>query len=193
MSERPFLLRHLANVISAARLVAAPVLVVLALTQREALFATLLVFALVSDVADGLVARVFRLQSAIGAMLDSAADAAVLLAAVIGIFAFHADVWHQHRIACTLLAGAWLCVCVAAVLRYGKLSSFHTYASKAAGYGLGFFLGVLFLFGFVDWLFRAAVILGVASSLEELILVCLLPKWRADVRGIWWVFKRAGG
>jgi CDP-diacylglycerol--glycerol-3-phosphate 3-phosphatidyltransferase len=69
------------------------------------------------------------------------------------------------------------------------LSSFHTYASKAAGYALGFFVATLFAFAFVPWLFYTAVTLSLISVGEELLLLWRLPIWRADVRGLWWVMR----
>lgn len=72
-------------------------------------------------------------------------------------------------------------------MRYGRLSSFHTYASKVAGYVLGFFIAALFVVGFVPWLFYAAAMLSLLSIAEELVLLWKLPQWRADVRGLWWM------
>ena len=52
-------LRHVPNSISAARIVAPPILIYLAFTGREDLYKWLLLAALPSDIADGLVARTF--------------------------------------------------------------------------------------------------------------------------------------
>jgi phosphatidylglycerophosphate synthase len=182
-------LRHLPNALSLARLLAAPVLIVLAWLHAERAFAILLVAALVTDVLDGWIARRLSLQSPFGATLDSAADITTLLAAAGGIAAFHPQVWHEHSIAIAAVLGGWLVVCVIALVRYQRLSSFHTYASKAAGYALGFFIAALFAFDFVPWLFYAAAVLSLLSTAEELLLLWKLPQWRADVRGLWWVLR----
>ena len=84
---------------------------------------------------------------------------------------------------------AWVVEALAALARYGRLSSFHTYASKVAGYLLGIFVGVLFVFGFYPWLLYVAVATSVLGNLEELVLLRLLPEWRADVRGAYWVLR----
>lgn len=188
------MLRQLPNVLSAARIVASPVLVALAAVGALPAFTWLLVLALLSDIADGLIARVFRLQSQLGALLDSVADTLLLFASLYGIWTFHADIVEEHAVAGLVLVGAWVTENLAALLRYGRLSSFHTYLSKAAGYLLGIFIGVLFVFGFEPWLLYLAVGVSVAGNLEELILLALLPEWRADVRGAWWVMReRRGG
>jgi phosphatidylglycerophosphate synthase len=183
------LLRHLPNALSVLRILAAPVLVVLAATGSEAAFTWVLVPALLTDIADGLIARMFRLQSKLGALLDSIADTLVLFTSVYGIGVFHPDVLRGHAVAAATLVGAWLLENVAALVRYRRLSSFHTYLSKVAGYLLGIFIGVLFVFGFHEWLLYAAVVASVLGNCEEMVLLALLPEWRADVGGIWWVLR----
>lgn len=170
-------------------MVAAPVLVALAVLGHEAAFTWVLVPALLSDIADGLLARVLRLESKLGAMLDSAGDVLLLLAALCGVWAFHDGIVRDHAWLVVLLVAAWGIEIAAAFARYGRLSSFHTYVSKAAGYLLGVFVGVLFVFGFQPWLLYLAVGTSVIGNLEELVLLRLLPEWRADVRGAWWVLR----
>jgi len=186
--------RHLPNALSVARILATPVLVALAAHRHEFAFTWVLVPALVSDIADGLIARVFHLQSKLGALLDSIADLLLLLTSFYGVWVFHPELIRQHWLAGAVLIGAWLVECVAALVRYGKLSSFHTYVSKVAGYLLGIFVGVLFVFGFQPWLLYLAVAVSVLGNLEELVLLALLPEWRGDVRGLAWVLReRRGG
>jgi hypothetical protein len=38
-----------------------------------------------------------------------------------------------------------------------------------------------------------AVGASIVASLEEIALVARLPKWRADVRGLWWVLREGRG
>ena len=104
MRETSARLRHLPNVLSALRIAAAPALVVLALVGAERAFTWVLIPALLSDIADGYLARRLGLTSPLGALLDSIADLLLFFVAVVGVWCFHP----------------------------GLLSSFHTYASKAA-------------------------------------------------------------
>jgi phosphatidylglycerophosphate synthase len=188
------MLRLIPNAISVARILAAPVLVGLAAVGNVTAFTWVLVPALLSDIADGLIARACHLQSRLGALLDSIADTLLLFASVYGIWVFHPEVVEQHALAGTAVIGSWLLENVLALARYGRLSSFHTYTSKAAGYLLGIFVGVLFVFGFQLPLLYAAVLVSVLGNLEEITLLAMLPEWRADVRGLLWVLRerRAG-
>jgi CDP-diacylglycerol--glycerol-3-phosphate 3-phosphatidyltransferase len=186
-------IRHLPNIISALRILAAPVLVALALTRHETAFAALLIPALISDIIDGYLARRLAITSALGALLDSVADLLLFAVAVVGIASFHPELLAQHRLACGILLACWLSEPLVALARYGRISSFHTYASKAAAYLLGFMVAVLFLWGLPDVLFYTAVGAGILASAEEFLLIALLPEWRANVRGIYWVLREAPG
>lgn len=181
------MLRHLPNALSVARIAASPLLLVLGAIGAEAAFAWLLVLALLTDIADGLIARLCQLQSKLGAFLDSIADMLLLFTALYGMWVFHRPIVEEHWIAGAVFIGSWVTEAVAALVRYGRLSSFHTYVCKVAGYLLGIFIGTLFIFGFVPWLLYFAVAVSVLGNLEELVLLALLPEWRADVRGLWWV------
>ena len=193
MSGARRLLRQLPNALSIARILAAPALIALAAGGRETAFVWVLVPALLSDIFDGLLARTLHLQSPLGAMLDSIADTLLLFAACYGIWRFHPQVVEEHSWTGILVLGAWLLEDCAALLRYGRLSSFHTYLSKVAGHLLGIFVGVLFVFGFQPWLLHAAAVASVLANLEELALLALLPAWRADVRGVVWVLREQHG
>jgi len=181
--------RYVPNLITLARVLMAPVLAWLAASGHEMVFTWLLIAALATDLADGLVARMFNLGTRFGALLDSTADVLILSVAGYGILIFHREVLRDHQLACGAAIGGGLMVCVAGLLRYGRLASFHTYLAKATAYLLGFFLAALFLFGFVPWLFAATVALSLIGSAEELLLIWYLPRWRTDVRGLWWVLR----
>jgi CDP-diacylglycerol--glycerol-3-phosphate 3-phosphatidyltransferase len=187
-------LRHVPNAISAARVAAVPILLALAVAGREFAFTWVLVPALLTDIADGWLARKFDLSSKLGALLDSIADTLLLLVSIVGIWVFHRDVITSHAMLCATVIGLWVLENIVALLRYGRLSSFHTYVSKTAGYLLGIYIGVLFVFGHYPGLLYVAAGWSIVGSLEEFVLLALLREWRANVRGVWWVLheRRTG-
>jgi CDP-diacylglycerol--glycerol-3-phosphate 3-phosphatidyltransferase len=191
--RHPGWLRHVPNVLSSARMVAVPVLLVLALLERGTAYTWVLIPALLTDIADGLVARIFALESRLGAMLDSVADTLLMFVAVYGIWVFHPEVIREHAALCGTAVGLWALEDVLALLRYRRLSSFHTYLSKVVANLLGFFIGWLFVFGFEPWLLYLAAGMSIVASLEEITLLGVLPRWRADVRGLWWVLRERRG
>ncbi len=188
-AARSSVLRSLPNVLSSLRLLAVPVLLALALARRETAFAWLLIAAMLTDIADGWIARRFRFETTRGAFLDSVADAALTITWIYGIWVFHRHVMTDHAVLCGTAAVLWLLEDAVALLRYGRLSSFHTYLSKIAANALGIFVGVLFVIGFHAWLFYLAIGVTILSAVEEIVLVAVLRQWRTDVRGLWWVLQ----
>jgi CDP-diacylglycerol--glycerol-3-phosphate 3-phosphatidyltransferase len=78
----------------------------------------------------------------------------------------------------------------AALIKYKKISTFHTYIAKVAALLQGCFLiPIFFIKQPVLWLFYPAVIVTLIDIIEETILVFMLPQNRSDVKGLYWVLK----
>jgi CDP-diacylglycerol--glycerol-3-phosphate 3-phosphatidyltransferase len=184
------ILRHVPNLISVARIVATPVLLILALKEQEDAFKWLLLGALLSDIADGLIAMTFSLTSALGARLDTLGDTLVWIAVVVGIWKFHPALVTDFKIVFVLVIGFWVLQHIVSLLRYRKLTSFHTYVVRISAYALGIFVMSMFLWGVQPWLLYLAAGLSIAGSIEELIIIALLPEWTANVRGLYFVIRQ---
>jgi phosphatidylglycerophosphate synthase len=76
------------NLLSFYRLAASPVLLALVVMDQQPLFAVLFLVSLVSDILDGLIARLFHLQTPFGARLDSWADTATVWVGLAGLLRF---------------------------------------------------------------------------------------------------------
>jgi len=183
--------RHAPNALSLARIVCAPVLVLMALAGEQTIYTWVLVPALLTDAADGWIARSCGLQSKLGARLDSLGDSLIWCAGLAGLIAFQRDVLAAQRWLIGAVVAGWMLENVLAWLRYRRLSSFHTVLSKIAGVLLSVYIGVLFLFGHWNWLLCLAATASFLASAEELWLLALLPRWRADVKGVWWLRREA--
>jgi phosphatidylglycerophosphate synthase len=181
--ESRSLLRHLPNAISAARLASTPVLAWMAATGMERPFSWLLVAALATDALDGLLARAFSWTSRLGSLLDSLADAMLMLVAAYGVWVFHYYVFEDYGIAIWAVLGLWALQHLLAIMRYGRPASFHTRLVRVAVAVFSLFLVTLFLLDFQPWLFFMAVALSLAGVCEELLLIALVPKWTPDLRG----------
>lgn len=153
-------------------------------------FTWLLVAAMLSDIADGLIARAFQLTSRLGAQLDSIADLLLLAVCGYGVWVFHPYVVTDYWPVFAAWVGANLVELAAALLRYGRPSSFHALTVRLGAYLLGIFIGVLFIFGFYPWLMFLAVGVSVLGNLEELALIGLLPEWRENVGGLFRVLRQ---
>lgn len=189
---RPLWLRQLPNAISLCRLLATPVLLFAALQRRPMFFAWLLLACLLSDIVDGLLARSLRLQSPFGAALDSTADILVTIIGATGTITMQWPFVVAHAWQLEVLAALFIGEVLIALARYRRLSSFHTYLVRVSAYAQGAFLLGLFFWGYSAFLFYFMWIVSCLGQLEEWALLAVLPAWRSDVRGLYWVLKATG-
>lgn len=176
--------------ITAYRIVAAPVLLILIFTGNERLFAWLLPVSFFTDLIDGYLARKYKVNSVFGARLDSIGDDLTMLAGIAGLFVFKMEFLKDHWVSVGILLALFLIQTVSALIRYGKISSFHTYLAKTAAIFQGMFLILLFILPDpLPILFYAAAALTMLDLIEEIVLVVLLPQWKVNIKGLYWVLK----
>jgi CDP-diacylglycerol--glycerol-3-phosphate 3-phosphatidyltransferase len=178
------------NSITLYRLIASFALLYFIIQNNLTVFKWLLVVSFFTDAIDGFLARKFKVTSILGSKFDSIADDLTILMAIIGVFKFKPGfISHENILVFTLL-GLYLVQTALALIKYKKITSFHTYLAKFAAIAQGVFL--ILLFFLPEWplgLFRIAAILTMLDLLEEIILVFMLSIWQANVKGIFWVIK----
>jgi len=184
--------RNTPNAISIARLCATAVLLAAVIQHRIDFFKWLLLACLLSDILDGLIARTFHLTSKLGAALDSTADMLTMLIGLIGVYVFQRAFVAEHSTGLLIVAIFYFAEVVISLMRYGKLSSFHTLLDRVAAYAGGIFVMSLFLWGYHGWLFQLTVTVYVVSLTEEMVLICILPEWKSDVGNIFRVLAERG-
>jgi phosphatidylglycerophosphate synthase len=190
MRKRHPLSYYVINSLTLYRLIAAPVLTALAFTGNETLFGWLLAVSFFTDLIDGTLARWYKVASVAGSRLDSIADDLTILAGVIGLFVLKKDFVREQHVIIIILAVLLVAQNLYALIRYGKISSFHTYSAKLAAIVQGSFLILMFLLPEPVYpLFYAAAIVSAIDLVEEMILVYLLKDWKTDVKGLYWVLK----
>lgn len=177
------------NALSLYRLVSFPFLLYLIFTEQEALFAVLLCINLVTDILDGLIARVFKLQTEFGARLDSLADYGTYILAFMGIYAFKYEDMGPHMPYMIAFASLILLYNIVSLVKFRRFPSLHLYATKIGGYVQGFFFFCLFTAGFYKGLFYTAMGIGYYATIEELIILMYLPQMRSNAKGLYWVLK----
>ncbi len=182
-------MKNIPNILSIYRIVASPVLVSLIFLNQRGLFFFIFVISLFTDILDGFFARKFNLESKTGALLDSIGDIATLITGIIGIAIFEQHFVFQHHIPIISIFGFYFFQKCLSIWRYGKISSFHTYTAKMTAHVQGIFFISLFCFGTNLWLFYTVVVMSTLTFIEDSILVCLLPKWQTNVKGLLWVLK----
>jgi phosphatidylglycerophosphate synthase len=182
---------YFVNGLTIYRLVTAPILVVLVYLQEVEIFKWMLAISFTTDALDGFLARRLKVVSQLGTKLDSIADDATLLAAAIAVIKLKSEFVQENLFLLSTMVFLVLLQNGLAFWRYGKMSSYHTYFAKAAMVLQGCFLILLFFLPSPPyWLFYPAAIVTILDLSEEIVLVFLLPKWEANVKGLYWVMKR---
>lgn len=180
---------NLPNVLSLYRLLMFPVILFLALTGREPAFVVLLVINLVSDILDGSIARMFNLRTKFGAALDNIADIGTYILALLGIFLFRWEEIGPHAWLLYLFLAIFVLSYVVSFIRFGKIPGLHLYSCVTAGYIQGIFFFILFVWGFIDWMYFVAVGWGAVAYTEKIFVLLRLDDIKFDVKGLYWLMK----
>ena len=182
---------YLINCITLYRIVTAPLLVVLLFKGEQELFKWLLGVSFFTDLIDGVLARTFKVTSILGTRLDSIGDDLTVLVAILGLGVLQPRFFIEQWTLLLPLGMLFLLQTGFALYRYGKITSFHTYLAKLAALAQGVFLLSFFFFETIHYsLFYAAVFITMAELAEEIVIVWMLPRWKSNVRGLWWVMQQ---
>lgn len=177
------------NIISLYRLLAFPLILYFALTAQEKWYTIFLCISLVSDILDGNIARIFKLQTRFGAALDNLADVCTYSMAILGIFLFKWTDIAPHAWILYLFLAIFIASYLVSFIRFGKIPGLHLYSAVSAGYIHGIFFFVLFVFGFYTWFYYLALIWGIVAYTEKIFVLLRLDDIRSGVKGLYWLIK----
>ncbi|MBZ4676958.1 MAG: CDP-alcohol phosphatidyltransferase family protein [Anaerophaga sp.] len=175
------------NLLSFYRLLAFPWILYLVVSENEVLFSLFLIINLITDILDGLLARILRQKTELGARLDSAADDLTYTLAIIGIFVFKYEELEPHLQSFIVFIVFLILPIVLALIKFGRLPSFHLYSTKAGGYIEGIFFIMLFSGHFIALYYYFMVVWGILASIEHIAIQALIPEMRSNVKGLYWV------
>jgi CDP-diacylglycerol--glycerol-3-phosphate 3-phosphatidyltransferase len=182
---------YMVNAITFYRLLAAPVLLILLFNEQLTLFKWLLVVSFLTDAIDGYLARRYKVTSVFGSILDSVSDDLTIVVAIIGIALVNPEFLRKELALVAVQVLLFITQICFALIRYRKISSFHTYLAKFVTVFQGIFL-VLFYWlpEPVYVLFYGVSALTILDLLEEIVLVLIIPRWETDIKGLYWVIKK---
>jgi phosphatidylglycerophosphate synthase len=182
---------YIINGITIYRVAVTPILLFFIFTGNYDLFKWLLPVSFFTDLIDGFLARRYHVTSIMGTKLDSIGDDLTILAAVVGMFVFKLNFILDQILSIVPVLALFIIQIIFALTRYGKITSFHTYGAKLAALLQGVFLITAFLLPDpLLPLFYAATFVTIIELLEEIIMVVMLPEWKANVKGIYWLRKK---
>jgi cardiolipin synthase len=182
---------NIPNTLSLYRLVVFPFILWLIFTGRQELFAVFIAISLLTDFLDGIIARVFKMQTRIGARLDSWADTGTFICSFLAIWLFKWDFIKPHEWLWWTFFVMWALSYIVVFIKFRGLIGLHTYLFKITGYLQGAFIICLFLIDFYPFLFYISLGTGTLACLEEIVIILILDKPRENVKGLYWIMKKS--
>ena len=177
------------NILSLYRILIFPFILYLIIVEKESLFALFITISLLTDILDGLIARVFKMQTAIGARLDSWADLGTYILAFLAIYIFKWNEIAPYSFLLVVFAIVMFVSYILVFLKFKGLIGLHTYMFKITGYVQGAFIIVLFVWGFKVWYYYFSISWGILACIEEILIILILSKPASNVKGLYWVLK----
>lgn len=180
---------NIPNLLSGYRLFTFPLILYFALNEIEFLFVLFLIINLITDILDGLIARVFKLQTEFGARLDSIADIGSYILAIVGILIFKSEAFAPHILSFFAFISLYLLTHIVSLIKFGRFTSLHLYSSKVNGYVQGIFFFMLFVYDFNVILYYFTICFGALSFIEHIGVQLILRQLRSNQKGLFWVLK----
>ncbi len=174
----------LPNILSALRLLSVPVLVFLAWADLGREFTILFVCALLTDLADGYLARRLGVESELGARLDSWGDFAVYTATPVCAWMLWPDLILRELPYVLIVVASFTVPVAVGFIKYRGLTSYHTWGAKLSAVLMGT-SAVLLFNGGTPWPFRVSTGILVLAQLEEIAITIILPALHANVPTVW--------
>ena len=175
---------NLPNLLSATRLLASPLLLPLAWWQYRGAFLALFVFLLLTDWLDGKLAVAWRQRTALGARLDSVADAMMYGALLLGSWLLLPQFVYDQRVWLLVALGSFALTSVVGLLKFRRLPSYHTLGAKISWF-LTCLAALVAFAGGPGWPFCVAMVAVTLTNLEATAISLVLPRWQADVLSLY--------
>jgi len=190
----PGLSYYIINGITLYRLLSAPLILLLAIRGELTLLKWLIAISFFTDAIDGPLSRKYNVTSVFGSRLDSVADDATVLVSTLSLWIIFPGFMRENWMIIAGLFGMFGIQTVAALIAYKKVTSFHTYLAKTAAVAQATcFISIFFNIGPIYFLFITSAVITAIELIEEIILVIILPKWEANVKGLYWVLRSQKG
>jgi len=171
---------NLPNLLSLLRIVLAPLMLYLAWNGEREAFLVVLILAWVSDALDGWLARRLNQITALGASLDSWGDMALYFSLALGAWWLWPERLQSEAIAVSVILASYFVPVVVGLLKFHRLTSYHTWAVKAAAVATAVGVIGLLLFS-LAWPLRIAAVLSFYAGMEEIMISLRLRTLRSDI------------
>jgi CDP-diacylglycerol--glycerol-3-phosphate 3-phosphatidyltransferase len=141
----------------------------------------LMYLGLISDILDGIIARKQHLSSAKMRRLDSQTDMIFWLSIGIATWMLYPQLIRDNAIPIwTILAMEAACYAIS-LLKFKRETCTHAFLSKLWGITLLIAFTSLIGFNHAGIPFYAAIVMGLISHLDRILITLILPRWTHDI------------
>ena len=181
-------LSSLPNLLTCFRFFSAPLLLWLAWSGYANYFLFLLAITFLSDVLDGMAARLLKQQSELGAILDSGADLLIYSTIAISAWWLWPVVMRREMFFVVITVISYLLPCSIGYIKFRTITSYHTWLVKIAAALMGSSFFILLIFD-IAWPFRIAAFICLLAALEEILITLYLSELHSNVCSLWHTIK----
>lgn len=166
------------------RLALAPVILALVYFLGEQSRVTVIILmylGLFSDIADGIIARHLEVSSPKLRRLDSQADMIFWVSVGVSTWLLYPDLIRDNRVPIIVIfVMEGMCYAIS-ILKFGKETCTHAWLSKLWGITLLVAFTALIGFNHAGIPFTLAIVFGLISHVDRILITMILPKWTHDI------------
>lgn len=159
--------RYVPNILSVSRIILC--IVLFSLTGYPVLFTVLYFVAGITDIADGFLARYWKVESSLGAKLDSLGDF-ILYTLIVWVFLVFTSISSNATVK-VMIVSIFICKAIALTItkiKFGQWGMIHTLANKLSGLLVYFSLPAYILYpGMPMWVIVIICSFALFASIEE--------------------------
>jgi CDP-diacylglycerol--glycerol-3-phosphate 3-phosphatidyltransferase len=166
------------------RLVLAPIILALAYFIGESSKTTIVILmylGLVSDILDGIIARKQNISSEKLRRMDSQTDMIFWLSIGFATWMLYPKLISDNTIVIWTILGMEVACYIISYIKFKKQPCTHSFLSKIWGLTLLVAFTSLIGFNYAGILFAMAIIMGLISQLDIILITLILPKWTHDI------------
>ena len=166
------------------RFLLAPAIIALAYFLQEnskPIIVVLMYLGLISDILDGIIARKQKISSAKLRRMDSQTDMIFWLSIGFATWMLYPQLIHDNLIAIWAILAMEAMVYAISILKFKRETCTHALLSKLWGITLLIAFTSLIGFNHAGIPFMTAIIMGLISHVDRILITLLLPKWAHDI------------
>ena len=185
-------MKNLPYILIAIRFLCAPVILYLSYfhgTESRFIILTLMYIGLFTDIFDGIIARKLNVSTEKLRRLDSQIDLIFWLSISFAAYFLNPDLIKTEWLSIVLVFSLEALCYLVSWIKFGKETCTHAWLSKL--WGVSLVIAFTYLIGFQNagWAFDLAVILGLISHLDVILIILILPKWQYDIPTFYHAWK----